>query len=151
MNCKPTPEEQCGTLMSDACIVVTATVPECLQIEGATCYRQSEVNKQVFTKVCDLDSRVTTIESSIDLSELTGCASIIPTKTTVKAEFQNVYDVLCALKADLSLPLDGAIDTKCLVDPCGTPITTLGQLLQIMVNAICCTVEAVPAASGCIN
>jgi hypothetical protein len=89
------------------------------------------------------------IKDSIDLTTLTGCASITPVKTTVHAEFQNLYDAVCSLKTDLSLPITG-IDTKCLVDPCGDPIATLGELLQAMVDAICCIGAEVPSASGCI-
>ena len=151
MNCHPAPENTCGTLLNDSCVVVTVEVPQCRQIEGATCYRQSGINAQVMTKVCAIDAAVTAIEASIDLSTLTGCDSLTPVKTTVVAEFQNLYNAVCGLKADLSLPLDGAIDTKCLVGPCDTPITTLGDLLQAMVNAICCIGAEVPSASGCIN
>ena len=137
MNCSPTPEETCGSLINDTCVVVTASVPQCLRIQGATCYRQSEVNTQVFTKVCAIDAAVTAIQSSIDLSDLTGCDAITPVKDTVKEEFQNVYNILCDLKTDLSLPLDGQLDLKCLVDPCGNPISTLGQLLQALIDQHC--------------
>lgn len=151
MNCNPSPETTCPDTVYDSCVKVTVAVPTCLQIEGATCYRQSEVNTQVFTKICAIDAAVTAIEESIDLSTLTGCTGLTPTKTTVVAEFQNVYDAICALRADLSLPLNGVIDTKCLVDPCGDPIATLGDLLQAMVDAICCIAAEVPDASGCIT
>lgn len=137
MNCNPTPEETCGTIVNDSCVKVTVDVPICLQIEGATCYRQSEVNTQVFRKVCDLDGRVAAIEENIDLTGLTGCTGLTPVKTTVAAEFQAIYNAICALRADLSLPLNGAIDTKCLVDPCGDPIATLGELLQAIVDKVC--------------
>jgi hypothetical protein len=145
MKCNISPET------NDSCVVVTVEVPECLQIEGADCYRQSEINTQVMNKVCAIDAAVTTIQASIDLSDLTGCDSLTPVGTTVVAEFQNLYDAVCALKADLSLPLDGAIDTKCLVDQCGDPIATLGDLLQAMVDAICCIAAEVPDASGCVD
>lgn len=137
MNCNPAPEIFCGTTVNDSCIIVTVDVPTCLQIMGADCYRQSEVNTQVFNKVCSLDSTVTTIVNGINLSSLTACSGITPSKTTVVAEFQNVYDILCDLRADLSLPLNGAIDLKCITSPCDDPISTLGELLQAMVDKLC--------------
>lgn len=137
MNCNPSPEITCPDIIYDSCVKVSVTVPACLQIQGATCYRQSEVNTQVFNKVCAINASVETIQESIDLSTLTGCTDLNPVKTTVVAEFQNVYDAICALRADLSLPLNGAIDTKCLVDPCDNPIGTLGELLQAIVNKVC--------------
>ena len=35
------------------------------------------------------------------------------------------------------MPLGDCINTACLVDPCGSPITTWGQLIQILVDKQC--------------
>lgn len=137
MNCNPKPEVTCGDTTYDSCVKITVTVPQCLAIEGATCYRQSEVNTQVFNKICELDGNVTSILSSIGtLSNLEGCEGITPSGTTVFAEFQAIYNALCALKTNLNLPITG-INTQCLVDPCGLPISTLGQLLQALIDNQC--------------
>jgi len=149
MNCRPAPENTCGTLLNDSCVVITGSWPFPCEAPVSGCYRQSEFNEYVGPKLCTLSGYVTTLRSSVDLSTLTGCASLTPVKTTVHAEFQNLYTAVCSLKTDLSLPITG-IDTKCLVDPCGDPITTLGELLQAMVDAICCIGAEVPSASGCI-
>lgn len=145
MNCNPSPEVTCPDTIYDSCVKVTVDVPACLQIQGATCYRQSEVNTQVFNKVCALDASVTSILNSISgtgsnpilVTGLKNCDNSTKTPATINATFQDLYTKICNLKADLSLPLNDAIDTKCLVDPCGDPISTLGELLQAIVNKVC--------------
>ncbi len=137
MNCNNKPEIFCGSIVNDTCVKVVTIEPEfaCfLDIDG--CYRQSEFNSVVGTKVCQMSSTLDTIVEGIDLSSLEGCEGITPVKQTVKQEFQNVYNILCELKTDLGLPITG-IDVKCLVDPCGNPISTLGQLLQAIVDKLC--------------
>lgn len=150
MNCKPKPVITCGTTISDTCVIYTGPWPSCFpNPNDETCFRQSEWNEAASDLLCALKAAVENIESSIDL-DASGCSGLTPVNTTVKAEFQNVYNAICALRADLSLPLNGAVDTKCLQDPCGDPIATLGDLLQAMIDAICCIANAVPDASGCV-
>ena len=150
MNCRPTPETTCGTLLNDSCVVITGGWPFPCEAPITGCYRQSEFNEYVGPKLCTISGSVDSLNSSTNLSSLTGCADLTPVKTTVHAEFQNLYTAVCALKTDLSLPITG-INTRCLVNPCDTPIATLGELLQAMVDAICCIGSHVPGASGCIN
>lgn len=135
-NCNPAPEIFCGTLVNDSCVVVTVDVPTCLQIDGVTCYRQSEINTQVMTKVCSLDTQVTSILDQIDLSELSGCTNVTPIQGTVSEEFQNVYDLICALQTNLNLPIVG-LNLQCLQEQCGVPIGTLGALLQAIIDQQC--------------
>jgi hypothetical protein len=93
----------------------------------------------------DLPTGVTSILGSITLTGLTGCTTplaLTPVKTTVAAEFQNIYNILCAnLPVSLNTPIvQGAapgLNLKCLQDPCGTPIGTLGGVLQALINNVC--------------
>lgn len=140
MNCKPKPQTTCGTLLSDACVVYTG--PKfCFLDQEEDCFRQNEFNEAAGNLLCDLSGRVEDIESSIDLSGLTGCESFTPIRTTVKAEFQNIYDFLCTYKVDLNTPLNGSIDLECLQPACeSNPIVTLKDLLQVLVDTECDTV-----------
>lgn len=140
MNCKPNPESTCGSLMNDSCIVITGTWPSCFPNQEDTCHRQSEFNEATAELLCPLIESVATIESSIDLSGLTGCTGILPIKTTVKAEFQNLYNIVCGIKVDLNLPVNGLTIPDCIKDPCDNTPTTLGILLQAILDKIeeCC-------------
>lgn len=160
MNCQNDPEATCGSLVNDSCVVITGIFPACLP-GGQSCYRQSDFNNQAGTALCQIGSilfgtgspftgylpvGVTSILGSINLSSLTGCTIgslvITPTKTNVFSEFQNIYDILCAnLPVSLNTPIvQGAapgLNLKCLQDPCGTPIGTLGGVLQAIINNVC--------------
>jgi len=145
LNCFPKPQQTCGKVIPDACVSVSAW-PDCFRTHDPDCcYRQIDFNDEAGYQICLLKGSVTTILDSIDLSTLTGCTAgegtpgevvITPVKGTVVEEFQNIYDLICGLQTNLDIPLSG-IDFSCLVDKCGTPIGTLGQLLQAMVNQVC--------------
>lgn len=162
MNCTPNPEVTCGLTMNDTCINITGIWPSCFPTTAGPCYRQSDFNGSVGSFICNilttiggvgspvvplsLPSGVVSIISSINLSTLTACPTgpvpISPIKTTVTAEFQNIYNILCEnLSIDLSTPLvlgtAPGLDLKCLQDPCGAPIATLGNLLQALINESC--------------
>lgn len=164
MNCQPAPEITCGTTIFDACVNISGTWPACFPTGVGPCYRQSDWNLAASNLLCTLANAVagpnpitipivlptgvTSILSSMTLTGLTGCTTppitLTPIKTTVAAEFQNIYDILCAnLPVSLNTPLVlGAapgLNLKCLQDPCGVPIATLGGLLQALINAECGT------------
>lgn len=142
MNCKPKPVITCGTTIPDSCVPITITWPSCFGDEP-DCPRQSEWNSAAQDTICAIKASVLTIESSIDLSNLTGCDSIEPVKETVNQEFQNLYNVACDLQDQLTnwanLPLPDNFDTACLGnDCCNTIPTTLGELLTAIVSKLCC-------------
>jgi len=138
MNCRPKPQTTCGTLINDTCVVYAGPWPSCFPNQGEDCYRQSEFNEAAGDLICELKTDVTTIKSAIDLTDLSGCASFPPVKTTPKEEFQNIYNFLCTYKVDLNTPLNGAIDLDCLQSACpDDPITTLKELLQALVTKVC--------------
>lgn len=162
MNCNPAPTVTCGDTYNDSCVVITGTWPACLPVTAGPCYRQSDYNLAVGNLLCalgtvvlgptvpialpvTLPTGVTGILSSITLTALTGCSTplaITPVKTTVESEFQNIYNILCAnLPVSLNTPIvtgsAPGLNLKCLQDPCGTPIGTLGGVLQALINNVC--------------
>ncbi len=167
MNCTPAPTITCGDTIYDACINISGTWPACFPTTAGSCYRQSDFNLATSNLLCSLGNvvagsnpitlpialptGVTSILSSITLSSLTGCAlglspnqvHITPIGTTVVAELQNIYNILCDnLPINLTTPLTlspspNGLSLGCLQAPCGVPIGTLGGLLQALVNAVC--------------
>ena len=137
MNCYPLPEVTCGSLINDSCVIITETWPLCFPGSVPACYRQSDYNTAAGTLICSLNTNVTNILASIgNLTTLTGCTNITPSGTTLNAQLQTIYNYLCSLQTNLNLPIVG-LNLHCLQDPCGTPIGTLGQLLQAIVNELC--------------
>lgn len=163
MNCTPTPTVTCGETYNDACVNITGTWPACLPTTAGPCYRQSDFNLAVGNLLCALGTAVTgtttpiavpvvlptgvaSILGSITLTSLTGCTTppitLTPIKTTVVAEFQNIYNLLCtylpvSLNTPIAIGASPGLNLKCLQDPCGTPIGTLGGVLQALINTVC--------------
>lgn len=162
MNCHPKPEALCGTTIPETCVIIVdanifSGCPAWLGIEvdPAECYRQSELNSTFAGSLCNIANIIgesgtcvadvytpgTGILGSIYLGCLEDCdGNQIP--LTVRGAIADLYSKVCALKVDLDLPL-GNIDPKCLVDPCNPPITTLGPLLQALVDEVCDSVGTV--------
>jgi hypothetical protein len=146
MNCRPAPEVTCGSIVPDTCVPVTIVWPGCFP--DTDCPRQSDFNTIVGNYVCNLRSRVTTIEESIDLTSLSPTCHDTGINKTVHGEFANIYDVICNLGVGLDTPVTGLTIPACLVEPCGDPFT-LGTLLNAMMAKLCCIEAVVPDASGC--
>lgn len=142
------------------------------------CYRQADFNKYFANYVCSIAGVIgqfptcapnpvagSGILGSIGLGCLVPCnpdldAPFKPVSTgnqnaTVSAEIQNVYVALCDLKTTLNgwtdLPLPQDFDLGCIGDKCCGPApTTLGTLLQAMVNKICCITKNAVDSSGIV-
>jgi len=139
MNCHPSPETTCGTLLNDSCVVITgAYVFPCTypSTTKSGCYRQSEFNEYVGPKICDFEHRIGEIEASIDLSTLSA-SCLTPVETSVHASLQQLLTKVCALETNLDMPLSGLTIPDCIEDPCGDPISTLGQLLTAIMAKLC--------------
>lgn len=154
MNCNPTPEITCGFVHPDSCVGITMSNPTngitainwgCFMPSGylTSCWRQSEFNFYAGNQICVNTTAIAAIEEQLGYSGtlgLSGCTGFTPSNTTIEAEFQAIYTQLCTFQYDLDQPINtgaGGINLKCLADPCGIPIGTLGQLLQAIINSVC--------------
>lgn len=135
MNCKPAPIVTCGSTTPDTCVPVTITWPSCFQ--NVDCPRQSDFNTIVGDYICNLRSRVSIIEASIDLTNLVGvgCPATGDANKTVHGELANIYDILCNRGVGLDTPV-GDLNVGCLAEPCGDPFT-LKTLLEAIIAKIC--------------
>lgn len=157
MNCKPTPEATCGSLIAETCVtIVDNTIFQgCpawldLDVDVNACYRQSDFNRVFASAICNAYTLIgqsgtcvagvytagSGIYGAIYLGCLTKCDGVTPIPSSVRDAIAELYSEVCALKLGLDMSI-GDVDPKCLVDPCGPPITTLGPLLQALVNAQC--------------
>jgi hypothetical protein len=138
----------CSDDISNICVdPIKAT---CVDYEGALgantkitedCVNQNDVNE-------DLYAITDEIIENIDASNLGNLCITYPVGTiTPKSALEQHEIEICDLQtrvtalenqnfADLDITGFG-LNFSCLVDPCGAPITTLGQLLQIMINKDC--------------
>lgn len=144
MKCKTKLKHTCGTKTPSTCVFYDLELPaisklkileDCITIEETT---------------EDLYNLVDFVLENIDTKDLgSKCLTYKKTKSTYNSLKEVIYvkDVLlkfeeeiCKLKEIKNLNIDDIIkdlDFKCLQDPCNENITTLSQLLQILINEIC--------------
>ena len=81
---------------------------------------------------------------SIDTSKLTEDCIDYPTveingedKILIVDILQKIQDEICEMKEESTEDNSLELDFKCLVSPCGETITSLKDLLQVLINEIC--------------
>ena len=126
----------------DSCVDVTATLGENTKIvEG--CVSQKDVNNDLYI----ITDEIITNSNTSQLGNLCISYPITSGKITLKSVFETHETEICNIKDRLNnlenqnianLDITGfGLDFNCLSDPCGDPITTFGQLLQILINKTC--------------
>lgn len=143
----------CREETSNICIETTDA--RCVDYTGKTnsrseiktgCVNQHMVNEELYTQIEGLSSE---IDTGIPSLTETPCIEYTQTdgKVLPRTVMKKHREEICSLKdrvhtlevtnyAEMDIT-DFGLDFKCLVDPCGDPITNLGQLLQIIINKSC--------------
>ncbi len=129
-----------GNLQYATCVQYELELPEFSEL--GECVSIEETTEELYTLVGG-------IKDEIDLSDLgEQCLeyTLEEGKIIVKNVLLKYEEELCSLRERVleletrplcEMPLGDCIDTLCLVDPCDNPITTWGQLIQILVNNAC--------------
>lgn len=162
MNCNPAPEVNCGETLPETCVIIVDNTifKGCpawlnLNINPNGCYRQSDFNRIFANSLCSIfttlgrpgtcEAEVYTAGEGLLGSLYLGCIEDcdgVQIPLAVRDAIIDLYGEVCDLKKGLDISI-GDIDPKCLQDPCGTPITTLGPLLQALIDDACDTVHTV--------
>lgn len=140
----------CKDKISNIC--VDPTLATCVDYEGPLgantkivddCVNQHDVNEDLYIIT---DEIIDGLDTST-LGELCLTYPLTDGKVTPKSVFETHEIKICELDSRVdtlenfdysTLNITGFdLDFKCLVDACGDPITTLGQLLQIMIDKDC--------------
>jgi hypothetical protein len=181
MSCNPKPQVTCGDLIPDTCIPVQITWPACYtevdcprqsDFNSETGYQICAIRGVIGssgTCVEEIYTDGTGILGNIYLKCLGECddpqvfpalpITVTGAEGTVREEFQNVYGNLCKLNAaigtfkdypvaSLGLTIPDCLQQACCSDPA---ITTLGPLLQAMMDKICCIAEITSIQAECPN
>ena len=141
MNCSEI-SNTCAETRLSTCIDHEAPLGENTKITS-DCVNQSDINTDLYA----LTDEIINNSNTSSLGNL--CINYPLTEGVIltKSVFVQNEIEICDLKNRVTIlenfnysTLDitsFGLDFKCLVDPCGTPITTLGQLIQIMINKDC--------------
>lgn len=129
----------CGSIMEAECINYDGTVNTQSSLNVNECPTVGETTQDIYTQL-----------EEINLSALgSSCLTYVETlvgKKIVKNVLLKFEDEICILKTEINnlknrplndMPLGDEIDTLCLVDDCGEPISTWSQLIQIMITNQC--------------
>lgn len=139
----------CGSKINNTCVETTyapctiyqGEIPTYSPLVDSTCVNIEETTEDTYSFITD-------IREQTDLSELgANCLTYIPDpegRTVVKNVLLKYEEEICLLKQEVEnlktqaicdKDITSCVDTSSLVDPCGDPITTLGQLLTYLTTA----------------
>lgn len=144
MKCKTKLKHNCGIKTNARCVFYDLSLPETSKLKMVEdCLTVEETTE-------DLYNLVDYILESIDTSGLgEKCLTYKKSKSKYNPLVDVVYikdvllkleDEICKLKEIKDVTLDDVLanlNFKCLTDPCDENITTLTQLLQILIDEIC--------------
>lgn len=144
MGCNQSTSNLCAEDISSRCVDYDGPLGDNSNITES-CVDQYAVNEDLYGIT---DSIVSSSDATEDLSSstcltypLTG--GVVPVKAALKVLDEATCDQEGRIqtlenKDYSSLDITGwGLSFGCLTDPCGDPITTLGQLIQIMINKDC--------------
>lgn len=140
----------CNDNASNVCI--DSTLSNCVDHKGALganttitddCVTQSDVNTDLYA----ITDKIIEEQDTSGLGNLCITYPVTDGKITLKSVVETNEQEICNLNTRVTA-LEGVnfanlditgfnLNFECLVDPCGDPITTLGQLLQIMITQTC--------------
>lgn len=138
MSCKDKTSTICIDSVNARCVDYEGEVSEKSELEG--CINQHEVNEDIYTQLDNIDTNVDTSDlgdSCISYAETNG-------EVLIKTVLLKLEEEICTLKesnagsatTDIDITSFN-LDFGCLVDPCGSQITGLYQLLQILIDKSC--------------
>lgn len=128
----------CGTHQNARCVYYDAYLPKYSKLDE-DCVNIDETTGELYEnqeKILDSIDLVKLGKKCIDYSEFQEEGSL-----KVKEAFLTLENEICELKNkknDDSCCVDlDKIDFKCLSDPCNNEITSLKNLLQVLINEVC--------------
>lgn len=143
-NCGNKIKNTCGEKTYATCTYYETLVPEFSSLTGQDCNTIEETTEDTYTLIGE-------IKDEIDLSGLDGgtCELVydldLNDKVVVKNVLKKYEEEICLLKSRVlelettaicNIDITSCEFTDLGVDPCGSPITTLGQTLQYILTQI---------------
>lgn len=140
MGCNNKIKHTCGDSLKAECVDYEGEVNPQSGLINDSCLSIEETTQDIYNQLEQID--VTDIDDCLNYEEIGG-------KILINSAVKTHGEEICAIKQQITALQNTAIcntiitgcnlDFKCLVDSCGDDITTLGQLLQAMIDKICLT------------
>ena len=138
MSCKNKLKYTCGTKNNARCTFYDAYIPEDSELIDEECVTIEETTEDTY-------KRIDTINEELDLSDLgNNCieyneeeAGVIKTKEallTLETELCTLKETIEEEESNIDI---STLDTKCLVDECGTGFSNANDLLQALIDKVC--------------
>ena len=137
-NCNQKIKHTCGSIVFADCTSYEGTVNADSEFNENNCLSIEQTTQDIYNQLDNLDLS--------ELGEL--CLNYVQenNKNIVKNVLLKFEEEICNLKEEVEtvknrplceMPLGDCVDTKCLVDACNENISTVGQLLQALVDINC--------------
>lgn len=136
--CNQKIKHTCGNIVFADCTSYEGTVNADSEFDEDSCLSIEQTTQDIYNQLDNLDLS--------ELGEL--CLNYVQenNKNIVKNVLLKHEEKICELEARVlelenrplcEMPLGDCVDTKCLVDACSENISTVGQLLQALVDINC--------------
>ena len=128
----------CGVTNFATCIYYESTINTDSELDDNTCLTIEETTQDIYNQLENLDLSA--------LGDLCLSYTTVGGKNIVKNVLLKFEEKICELSEKVNLlenrplcemPLGDCVDTKCLVDACNENISTVGQLLQALIDLNC--------------
>jgi len=138
MNCNNKTKQSCGSTNYSTCIQYEGSVNVNSTLTDETCLDLEQTTQDIYDQLDNLDLS--------DLGDLCLSYTTVGGKNIVKNVLLKYEQEICTLKEKVTelenrplceMPLGDCVDTKCLVDACNENISTVGQLLQALIDLNC--------------
>jgi hypothetical protein len=147
MSCITKTKNTCGSIQFATCVIYEGYIPTLSSLTDSDCNVLEDI-------INDQYLLIEKLYSNTDLTILNGNGITYDldanNKVLVKAAISKHAEEIVALKTNIQELLTGyngdmdisdwGLDYKCLVDPCGDTITSLKQLMQILIDKACQTI-----------
>lgn len=144
MSCGSNIKSNCGKKQYATCTYYETEFPNWSAWYEKDCVTIEDTTEELYDEVTELKAKndfssLTTSCSKIDLQKDGG---VVTPKSFAESVLNILEEIKCPqtgqdlIDRDIDLQ-NYNLNYKCLVSPCGTPITRLSQLLQIMINKHC--------------
>jgi|SRR5690606_17021237 len=122
------------------CVYYEVEVPDWSLLVEEECVNIEETTADIYGEITNLKDRLDFSEITSDCFEIETEDGVVTPKSLMTTLVEKVEDLSCEKECDVKCDIDitdYGLDFKCLVDPCGEPITKLSTLLQILINEHC--------------
>lgn len=136
------PSSTCGHRTPAVCVRYNSDIPPYSKLNREDCHNLEEAIEDLYELITALRHKTDMTGYDPDCIEIDKKNTVYDRERStymIKDVLEGVTNKLCEIEEKLSVESDGGmeLDFKCLKTECGNNITSLRDLMQVLINEIC--------------